>query len=64
MNQSTDVSIIKYLGCSIIYFSTQKSSVVSTCLELVELEEANADGIVKAVISFYSVTKKNGMKIS
>jgi hypothetical protein len=62
IDESTDVSIIKYLGCSIIYFSTQKSSVVSTCLELVELEEANADGIVKAVLQLLNKFNLNVKK--
>ncbi|XP_031724785.1 zinc finger protein 862-like [Anarrhichthys ocellatus] len=50
LDKSTDVSVSKYLGVVIRYFSAIKRTVVSTFLGLVELEGSDAKSIAKAVV--------------
>lgn len=49
LDESTDIAVHKYLGIVIIYYSNTLKKIVSTFLDLVELEECNADGIVAAI---------------
>ncbi|ROL43465.1 Zinc finger protein 862 [Anabarilius grahami] len=52
LDESTDVSVSKYLGIVIRYFSEDKANVVATYLGLVELEGGDARSIAKAVLDF------------
>ncbi|CAK1582754.1 unnamed protein product [Parnassius mnemosyne] len=49
IDESTDVSVNKYLGVVIKYFSNTRNEIVSTFLGLVGLESADAEGIVTAI---------------
>lgn len=49
IDESTDVSVKKYLGVVIKYFSSSRNEIISTFLGLVELESADAEGIVTAL---------------
>ncbi|KAJ8914027.1 hypothetical protein NQ315_012051 [Exocentrus adspersus] len=50
IDESTDISVTKYLGVSIIYFSKPLSKIVTTCLGLWELETADAEGITNTIL--------------
>ena len=52
LDGSTDVSVSKYLGVVIRYFSNTKQTTVSTFLGLVELEGGDAKSIARAVVAF------------
>uniref|UniRef100_A0A1A8PI25 Uncharacterized protein n=1 Tax=Nothobranchius rachovii TaxID=451742 RepID=A0A1A8PI25_9TELE len=52
LDESTDVSVSKYLGIVVRYFSEGKGHVVDTFLGLLELEGGDAKSIAKAVLSF------------
>ena len=52
LDESTDVSVSKYLGVVIRYFSDTKQTIVSTFLGLDELEGGDAKSIARAVVSF------------
>ena len=52
LDESTDVSVSKYLGVVIKYFSDTKHTIVSTFLGLVELEGGDARSIARAVVAF------------
>lgn len=52
LDESTDVSVSKYLGVVIRYFSDTKQTIVSTFLGLVELEGGDAKSIARAVVAF------------
>ncbi|KAL0152560.1 hypothetical protein M9458_008748, partial [Cirrhinus mrigala] len=52
LDESTDISVSKYLGVVIRYFSDTKQTVVSTFLGLVELEGGDARSIACAVVGF------------
>ncbi|CAL9702146.1 unnamed protein product [Knipowitschia caucasica] len=52
LDESTDVSVSKYLGVVIRYFSDTKQTIVSTFLGLVELEGGDARSIARAVVAF------------
>ncbi|KAL7389423.1 hypothetical protein ABVT39_003569 [Epinephelus coioides] len=52
LDESTDVSVSKYVGAVIRYFSDTKQTVVSTFLGLVELEGGDARSIACAVVAF------------
>lgn len=60
IDESTDISVIKYLGCSIIYFSIKNSKIISTSLGLGELESGNAEGIVQCLLN---ILEKYKLKI-
>lgn len=49
IDESTDISIHKYLGIVIRYYSNSCKKIVSTFLHLSELEDASANGISKAI---------------
>lgn len=49
IDESTDISVQKYLGIVVIYYSNAHKKVVSTFLDLAELSECNADGIICAI---------------
>lgn len=62
IDESTDISVQKYLGISIIYFSEVNSKIVTTSLGLVELNACDANGIANAVlktIAKYGLQKSN-----
>lgn len=46
IDESTDISVHKYLGMAIIYYDEVKEKVISTFLSLSELSECTADAIV------------------
>jgi hypothetical protein len=52
LDESTDVSVSKYLGVVIWYFSDTKQTMLSTFLGLVELEGGDAKSIARAVVAF------------
>lgn len=51
LDESTDISVLKYLGLAIVYFSEQSRQLVSTFLHLAPLHECDANGIVRALKS-------------
>lgn len=52
LDESTDVSVSKYLGLVIRYFRDTKQTIVSTFLGLVELERGDARSVARAVVAF------------
>ncbi|CAH1986939.1 unnamed protein product [Acanthoscelides obtectus] len=50
LDESTDITVDKYLGCTIIYFSYKTKQIVNSFLDLVELENCDANAIVDAVL--------------
>lgn len=52
LDESTDVSVSKYIGVVIRYFSDSKQTIVSTFLGLFELEGGDARSIARAVVAF------------
>jgi hypothetical protein len=60
LDESTDITTDKYLGCTIIYYSYDKKKIVNSFLELTELETLNADAIVSAILN---ILKKYNLKI-
>nr|CAI5844912.1 unnamed protein product [Callosobruchus analis] len=61
IDESTDVSIHKYLGVCIKYFSIISGSLVTTSLGLWELENVDAEGIVSCL---FNVLGKYRLKIN
>lgn len=59
-DESTDISVLKFLGISIMYFNQTEGQIVSTYLALVEMEACDSDAITQAVIS---TLKKKGLNI-
>ena len=51
VDESTDVSVTKYLGVAINYISRRQQCLVSTFLTLTELNECNALGMLAALKS-------------
>lgn len=49
LDESTDISVKKYLGMAVRYYSKTTRRFVSTFLKLVPLIECNADGLVETV---------------
>lgn len=49
IDESTDISVSKYLGISIRYFSENTKTVITTYLSLEPLENGTADGILDAL---------------
>lgn len=49
LDESNDISIVKVLGVSVIYYSNSTNKVVSTYLGLAQLEKCNAESIVTAL---------------
>lgn len=52
LDESTDISVSKYLGVVIRYFSDTKQTIVSTFLGLVQLEGGDARAIACTVVAF------------
>lgn len=50
LDESTDVSVTKYLGIVVRYFSFDQNKVVSAFLALQSLESSDAAGIVTALL--------------
>ncbi|XP_050509986.1 uncharacterized protein LOC126886893 [Diabrotica virgifera virgifera] len=49
IDESTDITVHKYLGLIIIYYSKLHQKIVSTFLDLVKIHECNAEGIVSTI---------------
>lgn len=60
IDESTDVSVLKFLGISIMYFNQSEGQVVTTYLALVEMEACDSEAITKAVTS---TLKNKGLDI-
>ncbi|KAK5925672.1 hypothetical protein CgunFtcFv8_018179 [Champsocephalus gunnari] len=52
LDESTDVSVSKYLGVVMRYFSNTRQTIVSTFLGLVQLEGGDARSIAQALVAF------------
>lgn len=61
IEESTDISDIKYLGFAKIYFSEEENQIVTTYLDLQPLENGTADSIDDAPIK--TVTKRKLKKV-
>lgn len=51
IDESTDISVLKFLGITITYFDICFKQITSTYLSLVELEECDANAIIHAIKS-------------
>lgn len=51
IDESTDISVLKFLGMSIMYFNQSEGQIVSTYLALVEMESCDSEAITDAVTS-------------
>lgn len=51
IDESTDISVQKYLGCVIIFFDAKVGRIVNSILELGHLETSNAEGITNCFLS-------------
>lgn len=49
IDESTDISFLKFLGITIMYFDIKKGKIISTYLKLVEMEACDAESIQKAI---------------
>jgi len=49
IDESTDISVLKFLGITIMYFDREIGKIMSTYLSLVEMEACDADAITEAV---------------
>ena len=49
LDKSNDITVNKILGIAVIYFSKSSKKVISTSLNLIELETCTADAIVYAL---------------
>lgn len=49
IDESTDISVLKFLGITIIYFDANSKKIISTYLSLVEMNACDADAIVNAI---------------
>ena len=49
IDESNDISVTKLLGLMIRYYSTQKKEIVTTFLEMCNLEDCNAEAICEAI---------------
>ncbi|CAF4956521.1 unnamed protein product [Pieris macdunnoughi] len=66
IDESTDISVHKYLGIIIIYYSCSHKKIMSTFLDLPMLNECDADGIVgtiKATLARFNIPLQNLMGI-
>ncbi|XP_022183191.1 uncharacterized protein LOC111042802 [Myzus persicae] len=62
IDESTDISVLKYLGMAIINYSRDKNDVVTSFFALEELRECNAQAIVdamKSALQEYNLNIKN-----
>lgn len=51
IDESTDITVHKYLGIVIRYYSSKQRNIVSTFFALIELETSDARGIVNALVN-------------
>lgn len=49
IDESTDISVTKFLGITIIYYSDSSNAIISTFLKLAELAQCDAQSIVAAI---------------
>ncbi|KAF0769698.1 Uncharacterized protein FWK35_00015198, partial [Aphis craccivora] len=49
IDESTDISVLKFLGISIMYFDKNFKRIISTYLSLVMMESCDAQAIVTAI---------------
>ncbi|KAL0860066.1 hypothetical protein ABMA27_010381 [Loxostege sticticalis] len=59
LDESTDVSVSKHLGLVIRYYSSKQEKIVSSFLELVSIERADAKGIVEGLVACLENYKLN-----
>lgn len=60
IDESTDISVLKFLGISIMYFNQKMGQIVSTYLSLVEMEACDSNAITNAVLT---TLKRKGINI-
>lgn len=60
LDESTDISVVKYLGIIIVYYSITKQEIIHSFLELAELETSDAEGITNTILE---VLKKYNLDI-
>lgn len=60
LDESTNISVKKYVGVVVKYFSHTQDEVISTFLGLNELENSDAEGIVTSLVQ---LLKDVGLKI-
>lgn len=61
IDESTDISVLKFLGVTIMYFDRQIGKIMSTYLSLVEMQACDADAITDAVCK---TIKEKGLDIT
>lgn len=49
VDESTDISVTRYLGITIMYFNKELGQIISTYLALVEMEACNAEAITISI---------------
>lgn len=62
LDESTDISVTKYLGLVIIYYSIKAKKITTSFLKLAPLTECTADGIIsalKATLNEFGLDYKN-----
>jgi hypothetical protein len=62
VDELNDISVTKYLGIAVVYYSKFQNKIVTTFFGLLELIECNAAAIVKAIlnaIKAYELNIKN-----
>lgn len=64
IDESTDISIIKYLGIIIKYYSKKTKSIVTTYLKLADIVECNALALVECILSTLEDFNLNIKKMS
>ncbi|XP_031358443.1 zinc finger protein 862-like [Photinus pyralis] len=62
LDESTDITVRKYLGMIILYFSERENKLVTTYLDLAVLDNCDADGLlhtIKTTLNKYSLNLQN-----
>lgn len=62
LDESTDIGVHKQLGVCIVYYSEIQKTIVSTFLNMIELEAGNAVSLfigLKHILSVYSLDLQN-----
>lgn len=62
IDESTDISVTKYLGIAIIYYSSSLKRIVTTFFSFEKLTECNAESIIASVkisLNKYNLNIKN-----
>ena len=62
-DESTDISVTKQLGLSILYISKKTKKFVATFLTLQSLERGDAEGITKAILDVLESFKLEPLKM-